>query len=204
VAPGQELFVTAASLAASEALTFIGSAETDGRFKVLGGAGEDTIVGGAKNDHLTGGGGIDNLYGLGGNDTLFGGAQGDVLNGGGGADTFLYKGAGESTGTGFDRIESFQAAVDRIDLPFTVSGWTGNVQGSLSAATFDSELAAAVNGSLEAFSAVLFRPDSGSHAGKTFVVVDGNGDGAYQAGHDYVFHFVNAVQPLDVAPPVFI
>jgi Ca2+-binding RTX toxin-like protein len=204
VAAGQLLKVTATSLASHENLTFNGSAETDGRFSVVGGRGNDTVAGGGKADYLAGGGGFDTLYGLGGNDTLFGGAEGDILNGGAGNDIFLYKSSADSTSTNFDRIEAFQAGADRIDLPVAVSGWAVQAGGSLSAATFDTDLAQAVNGGLEAFSALLFRPDAGSYAGKTFLVIDADGDGVYQADFDYVFQFVNPVQPLDIAPPIFI
>ncbi|MBV8686357.1 MAG: hypothetical protein JOZ90_03640, partial [Alphaproteobacteria bacterium] len=47
VAPGLQFFVTAASLAASESLVFNGSAESDGSFTLLSGAGADILVGGA-------------------------------------------------------------------------------------------------------------------------------------------------------------
>ncbi|HEY0043358.1 MAG TPA: calcium-binding protein [Allosphingosinicella sp.] len=204
VASGQQLFVNAVTLAAGETLVFNGSAETNGRFKVVGGRANDIIAGGAKNDNLAGEAGSDTLYGLAGNDSLYGGDGGDLLNGGVGSDTFLYLAAADSTGTAFDRLFFFEAAVDRIDLPFAVSGVTGKVSGSLSAAGFDAALAAAVDGSLEAFSAVLFRADSGEYQGRAFAVVDGNGDGSYQAGQDYVLEFVTPGQPLDIMPPIFV
>jgi Ca2+-binding RTX toxin-like protein len=65
VAKGANLFVTAASLGTDETLTFNGTAETDGRFNVQGGAGADIIAGGAREDSLIGNGGADELYGLG-------------------------------------------------------------------------------------------------------------------------------------------
>ena len=53
----------------------------------------------------------------------------------------------------------------------------------------------AVNGALQPGSAVLFTPDSGDFAGRTFAVVDADGDGNYQVGLDYVFEFSNPVEP---------
>jgi hypothetical protein len=59
--------------------------------------------------------------------------------------------------------------------------------GTLSGATFDSDLAGAVNAAhLLAHDAVLFTPDAGSHAGQTFLVIDANAQAGYQAGQDYV------------------
>jgi hypothetical protein len=53
-------------------------------------------------------------------------------------------------------------------------------------ATFDTDLAAAVDGLLFPNSAVLFTPNAGDHIGQTFLVVDADGDGSYQAGNDFV------------------
>ena len=57
VGAGQQLRVDAQDLRAGESLEFIGMAETDGTFWVLGGASPDLLVGGARNDRLSGGGG---------------------------------------------------------------------------------------------------------------------------------------------------
>lgn len=117
VAAGAGLFVAAGSLAATETLLFDGSAETNGRFSILSGAGADTIVGGAKNDFVFAGAGDDLLFGLGGNDTLRGGLGADTLRGGAGRDTFRYEATAESTAAATDRILDFEAGgVDRIDL----------------------------------------------------------------------------------------
>jgi hypothetical protein len=108
-------FVSAASLKSTETLSFNGSAETDGAFRVQGGAGADNIVGGAKNDYLIGNGGNDQLFGLGGDDTLVGGGGADQLRGGGGADTFRFTSVTDSVEGAMDRILDFQK-VDKIDL----------------------------------------------------------------------------------------
>lgn len=73
VRSGKTLKVNAGNLAAPNRLTFNGAAELDGRFVVIGGAGNDVITGGAGDDVLTGGLGNDVLTGGGGDDTLLGG-----------------------------------------------------------------------------------------------------------------------------------
>jgi hypothetical protein len=95
VAAGQRFTVFGSTLGTD--LLFDGSAETDGSFRILGGAGKDTLTGGA------------------GDDILFGGGGGDVLAGGGGNDLFLYQDAGQSSAGASDSIAGF-AAGDRIDL----------------------------------------------------------------------------------------
>ncbi|MEA3001238.1 MAG: hypothetical protein QOH81_26, partial [Sphingomonadales bacterium] len=84
VVAGQQMTVDAAALRSTETLTFNGSAERDGSFRVFGGAG---------NDHITG-----SL----GNDILVGGRGADMLDGGAGADIFRYRSAAESSSTHFD------------------------------------------------------------------------------------------------------
>ncbi|HZG07708.1 MAG TPA: calcium-binding protein [Allosphingosinicella sp.] len=199
-----EFYVSAASLKATETLIFDGSAETDARLIVIGGAGNDTLAGGARPDYLGGGAGNDALYGLGGNDALAGGLGADLLDGGAGHDWFQYTDAAESTSTQFDTIRRFEASGDRVDLPFTVTGWSGDVTGSLSFQSFDADVAAAVDQALLGYSAVLFRPDAGTYAGRTFVVIDGNGDGVYTAGLDYLIEFANQFAPIAPGAPIFI
>jgi Ca2+-binding RTX toxin-like protein len=197
VAAGERLFVNAFSLRAADTLVFDGSAELNGRFTVLGGAGDDEVKGGQKGDHLDGRAGDDVLSGLDGNDVLIGGMGADTLIGGNGRDILLFSSAAESSGVTFDTIEGFDYRVDKIDLHSSVSGWTGDIQsGTLSTATFNSDLAAAVDGALLANSAVLYRPDQGDFAGRAFVVVDADGDGVYKQGLDYVFEIVDPVEPL--------
>jgi VCBS repeat-containing protein len=115
VASGESLFVTAAGLQANETLSFNGSAETDGSFRVQGGAGADQIIGGEKGDYLIGNGGNDQLFGRGGDDTLVGGAGQDLLRGGHGFDTFRFLAASDSTVAAPDTIADFQFG-EKIDL----------------------------------------------------------------------------------------
>jgi Ca2+-binding RTX toxin-like protein len=52
VAAGQILKINGAGLRVGEDLTFNGSAETDGSFRIYGGLGVDTLTGGAQNDNF--------------------------------------------------------------------------------------------------------------------------------------------------------
>jgi Ca2+-binding RTX toxin-like protein len=213
VAAGEQLVVQAGSLRVGERLDFNGSRELDGSFKVFGGRDSDVIVGGSQGDHLLGRAGDDHLVGGDGDDRLRGGLGKDRLEGNSGADVFVYAGlagaegyanaALESTGTDHDVLDGFNAAEDRIDLPGAVTGLTADTSGALSAATFDADLAAAL-GAFQAGSAVMFTPDGGDLAGRHFLVVDANGDGAYSAPADFVFEIVNPVGPLPASPDIFV
>ena len=86
VAAGKTLIVDARPLGAGDHLTFDGSAETDGRFNITGGAGDNHVTGGAQDDafDLTLGG-TDTAYGGGGDDYVLMGAfldSGDTIDGG--------------------------------------------------------------------------------------------------------------------------
>lgn len=166
---GGSVTIDGRSLGTGNHVMFDGSAETDGSFSFQGSSGNDFFFGGA---------GADTIRGLGG---------ADVLSGGAGADTFIYAGASESTGADYDLLADFDPAADRIDLPGAVSGFAAAVTGgSLSDASFDDDLAAALGG-LGAGQAAWFAPDAGDLAGQIFLVVDGNGVAGYQEGEDYVF-----------------
>jgi Ca2+-binding RTX toxin-like protein len=98
VASGGALTVDGSKLGASDTLTFDGSAESDGRFVFLGGAGGDTLTGGAGNDifHLEKGG-TDTAHGGGGRDVFYLGdalTSADQIDGGTGADTVVVTGMG--------------------------------------------------------------------------------------------------------------
>jgi Ca2+-binding RTX toxin-like protein len=67
VASGATLTVDASSFT-TKILTFNGTLETNGSFKITGGALADVLKGGAGADTLTGGGGLDELDGKGGKD----------------------------------------------------------------------------------------------------------------------------------------
>jgi len=108
-------------------LTFNGSAETNGAFKITGGGGNDVITGGSGNDTLAGGLGNDTLSGGAGNDTLSSDSGIDNFSGESGADnitlgnsandnvqqTVIYNassdGAASGVNTGWDSITQFDA-----------------------------------------------------------------------------------------------
>ncbi len=91
VAADQRLLVKAEALGAGDTLTFDGSAGLDGKFYMIGGAGNDTLTGGARHDVFDlSHGGSDTAHGGGGNDTFNMGAafdSGDQIDGGAGTNT---------------------------------------------------------------------------------------------------------------------
>ncbi|HXC54925.1 MAG TPA: calcium-binding protein [Rhizomicrobium sp.] len=141
--------------------------------------GVENAIGSSFNDQINGDSGANRITG---------GLGADQLNGGGGGDTFVYGVSAESTSTGYDTITGFDAAADKFDFAFSVTGVDATVaSGSLSTASFDANLASAVGaGQLAGHHAVLFDPTSGDLAGHTFLVVDANGVAGYQAGQDFV------------------
>jgi hypothetical protein len=98
VAAGATMTFNAGGLHSDEILHFDGSAETNGNFRIFGGAGNDAIVGGH------------------GNDLIYGGLGQDDLTGGAGADTFQYNSIAETTNAAPDHILDFTSGTDKIDL----------------------------------------------------------------------------------------
>jgi hypothetical protein len=108
VAAGETMTFNGAGLGAGETFHFNGSAETDGAFRLFGGAADDVLVGGA------------------GNDLLYGGLGSDNLTGGAGTDVFRYQATAESTATSTDHILDFTLGdiidLSRIDADTTKAG----------------------------------------------------------------------------------
>lgn len=107
VASGATMTVDASALASINSANINGSSESNGRFVFQGGAGADVFTGGSQADSFVGGGG------------------GDVMKGNSGADAFRYLAAGDSPfsvvgntidTSGIDKITSFQAGTDKLDL----------------------------------------------------------------------------------------
>jgi Ca2+-binding RTX toxin-like protein len=115
VAAGAHLTVDGQALGAADFLRFDGSAETDGRLVLFGGAGDDELRGGAMKDKIAGGAGADKLVGGAEADVLVGGLGGDALYGGAGNDRYVFNDVAESTETSFDWIRDWNVG-DRIDL----------------------------------------------------------------------------------------
>jgi Ca2+-binding RTX toxin-like protein len=180
VAAGAAMTINGSALTPASPVILDASAETDGSYHMIGGAEADHFIGGAMNDVLTGRDGVD---------FLTGGLGQDILTGGNGGDRFFYSSVAESTGAGYDTIVYLGQGTDKFHLPVAVTGIDGAVtHGALSNGSFDSDLSAALTSSkLDAGHAVLFTPDSGGHAGQTFLVVDANGTAGYQAEQDFVF-----------------
>jgi Ca2+-binding RTX toxin-like protein len=138
---------------------------------------------------LKGNDGNNGLAGTSFDDTLTGGLGADVIEGRGGADRFVYQAAADSTGPGYDTVKGADfAAADTWDLPGVVNAIDATIAGGrLTTANFDSQLEAAADAAhLTKRHAVLFTPDEGNLAGKTFLVVDMNGTAGYQGGEDLV------------------
>jgi hypothetical protein len=77
--------------------------------------------------------------------------------------------------------------------------------GALGGSHFDQNLAHDLGPhALKAHHAVLFTADSGSLAGKTFLVVDANGKAGYQAGHDFVIQLNGAAHLHDLSLANFV
>ena len=98
VAAGMMVDVHALNLRPNESLTFDGSAESDGSFRILSGAGDDDLTGSA------------------GDDIVFGGLGADMMDGGPGANVYLYRSTDESTAASQDSL--VLGANDLIDLSF--------------------------------------------------------------------------------------
>ena len=151
-----------------------------------GGGGDDTLVGNAAPNLLKGDIGKDKLFGLGGTDELDGGGGRDILDGGADTDAFVYKAAAASHGVKFDTIQHFDATEDVLSLWFDVTRVQHSiVGGTLRSAHFASDMEAAVD-QLGNHHAVLFTPDHGNWAGRTFLLVDVNGVRGYQSGPDLI------------------
>ena len=179
LAGGVLMTVDAGQLTAGEHLTFDGSAETDGSFRIFGGAGADSLIGSANGD------------------IIFGALGKDYLKGGAGADAYSYRSAADSTSTGYDTIDGFEFGIDTLDLPGVHDSY-GHTAGSVSTATFDADISAATVGMLGS-SALFLDVTGGDLAGKLFLIVDQNGIVGYQAGEDFVIELANTTVP---PPPI--
>jgi hypothetical protein len=186
VASGATLTIFSALLHDTTTLSVNASAETDGHYAIQGGNANDVLIGGALSDTFNGFLGNDALTGGGGDDFLTGGAGADSLTGGSGADTFVFATASQSTSTTYDTITDLNADVDKIDLPGAVAAFIGTVNASVSTASFDADVAAAVNGAIAANQACLLHANAGTLSGRDLLIIDGNGSGDYEAGSDFV------------------
>jgi hypothetical protein len=226
VAAGATLTLQAFGLNVGDAIVFDADLDTDSHFivqcglgddTVLTGLGDDTVTAGSGddvvtaldgNDTLTGAAGNDELSGGRGADTLNGGTGADRLNGGRGADTFTYVAVAESTGGSFsyDTLGTFNANLDKFDLLAAVAGVNAHITtGALSDVTFNNDLSFAADAAhLSLNHAVLFTPDTGDHAGKTFLIVDRNGAAGYQPTLDFVIEIESGTALASLSTANFI
>ena len=183
-----------------ENLNLSGSANIDGN----GNDQDNVINGNGGNNILRGYDGEDTLSGNGGQDILLGGAGRDRINPGTDMhiDKIRFSSVSDSTSGDHDIITGLDLnGEDRLDftvIPISIGGQVNF--GALNAATFNANLAAAVNASLAVNGAVLFDPSAGdlNVAGHVYLVVDANGDGSYTSGADYVVDLVNHTGTLTI------
>lgn len=178
VAAGKTLSILGDQLAQSDTLIVNASAETDGRYDLSGGAGDDVLIGGQAGN------------------TFVGHLGSDKMTAGAGADRFTYTGAADSIGVTRDIVTGFNALHDKFDLPagHSVAAIDAALTtGTLSTGSFDANLTAAIDAAhLAGGDAVLFTPDAGTLHGHTFLIVDMNGVAGYQAGTDLVIQLESA------------
>ena len=118
----------------------------------------------------------------GGNNSVTGGAGADDITCGGGTDTLVYAAGSDSTSTGHDTIHGFNADADKFDLTVAVTNVTSD-SGSLSTATFDTDMGNAIN---DWVGATVMTATGGDLSGEVFLVVDMNANNSYDAGTDLV------------------
>ncbi|MDP2903910.1 MAG: calcium-binding protein [Methylovulum sp.] len=88
VGAGLDFTLSGTTLDANDDIYFNGSAETEGRFNINGGGGDDTLIGGQGNDTVNGGSGNNRIdLSAGGNDFTFGSASNDTFLMGGAFNT---------------------------------------------------------------------------------------------------------------------
>lgn len=194
VPAGHTLTVDASGDGIDQGLCFDGSVETDGQFVITAAhqsGGAQVLIGGAGNDVITSFDGFTRLEGGLGADKLIGGVPVgfDFVQA-----TFVFTTADESTSTDYDTIQNFYTFRDKIEVPTAVNQLF-HLSGSLSAATFDADLMAAIGDTLEANSVVQFRAKGGDESGALFLIVDVNGEAGYQAGQDLVIKMTHILNP---------
>jgi hypothetical protein len=193
---GTDLVISTVSRTLSahiENLTLVGSAALQGNGNTLA----NLITGNSGNNVLRGYEGSDTLNGGAGEDILAGGTATDFINPGSDSvrDIIRFGAVAESTGSQRDIITGLDLTnEDRLDFTVIPTAIAFVGAGALSLATFNTNLASAVNAALAVNGAVLFDPSGGdlNVNGHLYVVVDANGDGSYTANQDYVVQIINS------------
>ncbi|PCI86924.1 MAG: hypothetical protein COB24_08180 [Hyphomicrobiales bacterium] len=165
VGSGDSLTINAT--AKTGALTFNGSAETNGTYTVLASNFGDTITGGA------------------GADTITSGTGADTMTGGGGGDTFIINTASGITLATADTITDYATGIDKIE--FGGAAGTGtNAAGAdgssnVDLAAFIVDANAALNGTI-----VYYVEFNVNNSGNGYMVYDRDGDGSFGEGDNLV------------------
>ena len=188
VASGASLKVDGGNITSANALTFNGSAETDGTFSVIGGAGSDIITGGAGTDTIVGGAGSDTITAGAGSDAITGGADNDTIimatnlagagagsdtvDGGDGTDTLTM--TGNTTTTQLDGVTNVEI-ITLGDAATTITTVTGLVANGASLKVD--------GGSIASGNALTFDGSAETDGGK-FSIIGGAGSDAITGGAD--------------------
>jgi hypothetical protein len=98
----------------------------------------------------------------------------------------------------FDTIRNFDLNFDETIVPFEFEVTDAVESGTLSQATFNDDLKAAIGkNQLGIHELVVFTPDAGDYAGATFVIIEANEKKGYQKNADYVILFENPNFEID-------
>ncbi len=181
------------------------SVQTNGKSRPDLGLSKGVLIGNAQHNFMKAVGPIEVvLHGMGGSDTLVG-SLGDRLAGGAdadkifmsGASTLVYSKASQSNSAAYDTVDGFNADSDKIQLATQITGVAAPVSGQLRSGHLDADLAALVT--LGTNQAEIVKATSGNLAGRTFLVIDGDGHAGYTAGADYVIQLTNALHLGDLS-----
>ncbi|HEY2069816.1 MAG TPA: calcium-binding protein [Rhizomicrobium sp.] len=185
VAAGATMTVDASALGAGDALTFNGSAETDGHFDFIAGAGGDTITGGNAGDtfDMRQASGADHFTGGAGDDLILGGANYNnnvVADGGGGHNVLRLDGDYSSTGETDNSLTLTNENSANIDTIQVDRGHSYDI----TANGLDAGRALFVDGSqLGASDVLTFNgTDFGTQGGAKFYITGGAGDDVLAGG----------------------
>ncbi len=114
-----------------------------------------------------------------------------------GHEKYVYTAVSDSTSVHYDTFQGLTFSGETFVTSRAGAATTGVdaavTTGTLSTASFDTDLAAAVGtGQMAAHHAVMFTASAGTLSGHTFLVVDENGTAGYQAGADLVIDVTGA------------
>jgi len=177
VASGQLLAISGSALGSANSIVFDASAETDGRYSIGGGSGNDTITGGAQNDTISTGFG---------NDTLIGGAGNDTLTGDLGNDIFRYNLTSHGTAVASNQTAASAGAIADMVTAFC----TGADSFNFSASAFAVSAGALTNGTN--FTSIAAAYD-GTNAGTMAAWSAGNASFIFDTATNNLYYDSNGI-----------